>query len=111
MALKECCRSYDYVARMGGDEFVMVLPEICETDLEEYVARFRAAVEMTGRHLGFAGLSSSIGAVIFSASSGDTSADAILAEADRRMYANKRRRKGPEPVAITRHRGPIALAG
>jgi len=25
-ALKETCREYDYVARMGGDEFVIIAP-------------------------------------------------------------------------------------
>lgn len=92
-SLKECCRNYDYVARMGGDEFVMVLPDAGEAELEVNLPRFRAAVEMAGMRLGFAGLSLSMGAVAFSDAAGDVDADAILAEADRRMYANKRRRK------------------
>jgi diguanylate cyclase (GGDEF)-like protein len=92
-AFRECCRSYDYVARMGGDEFVLVLPGVDEVKLEESITRFRIAVEMTGMQLGFAGLSLSIGAMLFSDSNRDADADAILAEADRRMYADKRRRK------------------
>jgi diguanylate cyclase (GGDEF)-like protein/putative nucleotidyltransferase with HDIG domain len=109
-ALKECCRSSDYVARMGGDEFVLVLPGLDEAKLEENVARFRTAVEMAGIELGFAGLSLSIGAVFLSDSNGDADADAILAEADRRMYANKRRRKAlagssHESAGSRRHTG------
>lgn len=83
-ALRECCRSYDYVARMGGDEFVVLAPDI---------QRFRDAVEQTGARLGYSGLSSSFGAVIFVPAEGDGDADTLLAEADRRMYANKRRNK------------------
>ena len=92
-ALKECCRGYDYVARMGGDEFVVLAPDIAQAALDENVQRFRDAVELTGIRLGYAGLSSSIGAVVFVPSEGDVDADALLAEADRRMYAHKRRSK------------------
>jgi len=111
VALKECCRGYDYVARMGGDEFVVLAPDVQRVDLEENIQRFRDAVELTGIRLGYAGLSTSIGAVVFVPAEGDVDADAVLAEADRKMYANKRRRKTlaphpPEPVAM-----PVVLRG
>ncbi len=110
-ALKECCRGYDYVARMGGDEFVVLAPDVRRADLEENLQRFRDAVELTGIRLGYAGLSTSIGAVVFEPSEGDVDADAVLAEADRKMYANKRRSKmltsiPQEPVAL-----PVSLRG
>jgi len=47
----------------------------------------------TGTRLGFTGLSTSVGSVILLPSEGDVSADTLLAEADRRMYSNKRRNK------------------
>jgi diguanylate cyclase (GGDEF)-like protein/putative nucleotidyltransferase with HDIG domain len=99
-ALRECCRSYDYVARMGGDEFVVLVPDLTHEGLEENLQRLRAAVEMTGVRLGFANLSLSVGAVVFSPAEGDVDADAILAEADRRMYANKRRNKALSAIAL-----------
>jgi diguanylate cyclase (GGDEF)-like protein/putative nucleotidyltransferase with HDIG domain len=105
-ALKHCCRSYDYVARMGGDEFVVVLPDTEAAEVEESVIRFRTAVEAAGVQLGFPGLSLSIGANALSATSDEagaaSGADAILAEADKRMYANKRRRKAAEVVEMPR---------
>ena len=92
-ALRECCRGYDYVARMGGDEFVVLAPDIDQAALNEHIQRLQDAVEQTGARLGYSGLSSSIGAVIFVPTEGDVDADALLAAADRRMYANKRRNK------------------
>jgi GGDEF domain-containing protein len=78
---------------MGGDEFVVLAPDVEPEALEENCQRFRAAVERTGILLGYSGLSSSIGAVAFGPTEGDVDADTILAAADRRMYANKTRRR------------------
>jgi diguanylate cyclase (GGDEF)-like protein/putative nucleotidyltransferase with HDIG domain len=98
--LKDCCRGYDYVTRMGGDEFVVLAPDMQEVSLEENVQRFRDTVKGTGARLGYPGLSCSIGAVIFNDNPGDgdpATADAILAEADRRMYADKKRNRTLRP--------------
>ena len=92
-ALKENCRGADYVARMGGDEFVVLSPDMEPAHLDEHVRRLSEAVEKTGARLGFAGLSTSVGSVVLLSSDGDVGADTLLAEADRRMYANKRRNK------------------
>ena len=101
-ALRQCCRNYDYVARLGGDEFVIVLPGMEEADLEENIWRFRTAVEMAGLELAFDGLSLSVGSVILPPDAVGTDADTVLAEADRRMYANKRRRKALLPAEFPR---------
>jgi GGDEF domain-containing protein len=94
---------------MGGDEFVVLAPDIQRSALEENVQRFRDAVERTGVRLGYSGLSSSIGAVVFVPGEGDVDADTLLAEADRKMYANKRRAKalaaGRAEAEKPHHRG------
>jgi diguanylate cyclase (GGDEF)-like protein/putative nucleotidyltransferase with HDIG domain len=98
--LKDCCRGYDYVTRMGGDEFVVLAPDMEEASLDENVQRFRETVKGTGARVGHPGLSCSIGAVIFNDNRGDggpATADAILAEADRRMYADKKRNRTLRP--------------
>ncbi len=39
--LKSICREYDYVARMGGDEFVVLLPGVKPSDVDAKLAQFR----------------------------------------------------------------------
>ncbi len=87
--LKRACREYDYVARMGGDEFVVLLPGVEPDDAAVKMADFRDVVKDIGRQL-FQGnlLTVSIGVANFPGDGGD--AEELLAEADRRMYKQKR---------------------
>jgi diguanylate cyclase (GGDEF)-like protein/putative nucleotidyltransferase with HDIG domain len=90
--LKESCREYDYVARMGGDEFVLVLPGLSLDQIPAKIARLNTIAKDAGRsicNVEFLGLS------IGSSSYPDDGADAeqLLAEADRRMYIAKQKEK------------------
>jgi diguanylate cyclase (GGDEF)-like protein len=40
-AIKKCCRTDDIIARIGGDEFVMILPKIDADEAEEIIKRIR----------------------------------------------------------------------
>lgn len=81
------CRVYDYLARMGGDEFVMVLPNLPAAKLAERVLEFEKAAEEAGKEIGGGMLSVSIGAARFPEEGTDS--EELLAEADRRMYRRK----------------------
>ena len=100
--LKTECREYDYVARMGGDEFVVLLPGARPIDAESTAERFQQVVSQTCSNLfNEQILSASIGVANFP---GDgTDAEQLLAEADRRMYKQKRDRK-EAPQNDRRHR-------
>jgi diguanylate cyclase (GGDEF)-like protein/putative nucleotidyltransferase with HDIG domain len=90
--LKATCREYDCVARMGGDEFVVLLAGASPADTEAKLSQFRDIVrDVCQRLFGDDSLTASIGVAHFPADGDD--AEQLLAEADRRMYKEKRARK------------------
>jgi diguanylate cyclase (GGDEF)-like protein len=90
--LRTACREYDCVARMGGDEFVVLLPGVSPEDVDQKIAQFRDVVSQVSRDLLQERiLNISIGVAHFMIDGND--AEQLLAEADRRMYKEKRARK------------------
>ena len=91
--LKESCREYDYVARMGGDEFVLVLPGLERDQIPVKIQRLQAITAEAGQLISGndATLGLSIGHAIFPEDGVD--ADRLLSEADRRMYLAKQKQK------------------
>ena len=86
--LRQICRKYDYVARMGGDEFVLVVPNMSPNAIGEKSALVNSLAKQAGQQIcGEDLLSSSVGAAFYPQDGSD--AERLLAEADRRMYAAK----------------------
>jgi len=86
--LKEACRGYDYVARMGGDEFVVTAPGLTLEAATEKASRLNEAAIEAGRHTcGREVTTLSVGTAFCPEDGYDV--EALLAEADRRMYAVK----------------------
>ncbi len=107
-ALDQNSREYDYVARMGGDEFVLVLPECPKEQVAALQIRLSRAVEQLGREMyGQLVLGMSIGEAHNPQDGGD--AEQLLAVADRRMYEQKRQRHGILPATSPLEVHPVLL--
>lgn len=88
-----CLRTSDVIARFGGDEFLVLLPEAQPgPELDALVARLRAAIALPLRVRGHV---LSVGASVGVASypNDGFTLDDLLRVADFSMYANKRERK------------------
>ena len=87
--LKLSCREYDYVSRMGGDEFVIIAPGLKQQSVQETCARIRAVAASACKQVcGKVAMSASVG-IAFYPDDTDDSAQ-LLVEADKRMYAMKK---------------------
>jgi diguanylate cyclase (GGDEF)-like protein len=86
--LKDVCRGYDYVARMGGDEFVISAPGLTSEAAIEKAERLNQAAIDSGRHVcGREIITLSVGTAFCPEDGFDV--ERLLAEADRRMYSMK----------------------
>jgi diguanylate cyclase (GGDEF)-like protein/putative nucleotidyltransferase with HDIG domain len=87
-SLQGSCREYDYVARMGGDEFVIVAPGLSVAAAEARGICLSALAKRAGEEIcGVDWLSLSVGCAV--SSSDGLDAEKLLAEADHRMYSQK----------------------
>jgi diguanylate cyclase (GGDEF)-like protein/putative nucleotidyltransferase with HDIG domain len=86
--LRSNCREYDYVARMGGDEFVLLLLGSDQAAIGQRIDQLRQMIwhAASGDEF-YDQVSMSVGAAAFPQDGSD--ADELLAEADRRMYKAK----------------------
>jgi diguanylate cyclase (GGDEF)-like protein len=105
---RNSCRGRDFVARIGGDEFVLLLDGIRPEEVGSRLDQFRQMVRATGRAIcGDEVVDASLGTA-FHPADGATP-DELLAHADRQMYRrkteqrtgvvrfNRRRRTGTTP--------------
>jgi diguanylate cyclase (GGDEF)-like protein len=87
--LRSCVRPSDTVARMGGDEFVVLAEGTTQLGLEPLVARLEVVLS---EPIAVGDLTLDVGVSVGVAVStgGEADAAGLLAEADRAMYAAKR---------------------
>lgn len=99
-ALRHQCRESDYVARMGGDEFVVLIPSCPQPALDQRLQKMRAAcVDVGMRLFGELTIDASFGVAQYPADADDS--ESLLAVADRRMYHVKEEHhaNAPQPAA------------
>jgi diguanylate cyclase (GGDEF)-like protein/putative nucleotidyltransferase with HDIG domain len=90
--MREICREYDYVARMGGDEFVLILPNLPKEVAAVKIDEIQQVVRKAGQIFGDDSIGMSVGEAYYPADGLD--AEDLLAQADRRMYQVKQTLRG-----------------
>jgi len=87
-SLKKTSREYDYVARMGGDEFVVIAPGLTPEASARKAEQMRELAQQAGKEVCNEDiLSLSVGKAVYPEDGLD--AEKILSTADKRMYLQK----------------------
>jgi diguanylate cyclase (GGDEF)-like protein/putative nucleotidyltransferase with HDIG domain len=92
VSIKEICREFDYLARSGGNEFVLVAPGVTDAAAETRTRRLSQISVTHGNHTATV----SVGAAYFP-NDGD-GVDQLLAKADRALFSP--RGSGDEPFDL-----------
>jgi diguanylate cyclase (GGDEF)-like protein/putative nucleotidyltransferase with HDIG domain len=98
-SLKATSRDYDYVARMGGDEFVVIAPGLTVEAAMRKSEQMRSLAQQAGQDICNENiLSLSVGRAVYPDDGMD--AEKILSEADKRMYLQKRAQLSPKNLRL-----------
>jgi diguanylate cyclase (GGDEF)-like protein/putative nucleotidyltransferase with HDIG domain len=90
--LRQVCREYDFISRMGGDEFVVIASGMTQDTVEEVYSRITtAATESAIEVCPDALLSASVGVAFYPDDA--ITAEELLVQADKRMYASKKNQR------------------
>lgn len=98
VALRRAVRSTDFVARVGGDEFAIVMHEADSESGGSTARRIIESVARIGDDYAGTGLGASVGIAI--SDRGDISAEGLIRPADDAMFEAKQRQKGSYVVRV-----------
>jgi diguanylate cyclase (GGDEF)-like protein len=99
-------RPSDVIARMGGDEFAILMPE---TTLEEATVALDRIREQVHERLRLYGWPVSLSVGLSACCGSGTTVDALIADADRAMYEEKRRADArPQDATDAAQAAPVA---
>ncbi len=98
------CRDDDLIARVGGDEFVVVLTGVSQEDTAAQVCRRLG--DAIAEPIALADVRVKVGASLgFAVSAGSVRLAELIAAADQRAYEEKRRKKSPRLALVRQPTG------
>jgi diguanylate cyclase (GGDEF)-like protein len=103
-------RETDIVARLGGEEFVLLLPETNEAAAEIVAERLREKIEDNSRVFAGDEMQISVSIGVAGATSGMSNFEAMLKHADEALYEAKRRGRNQVVIAPRQSREKYRVA-